>query len=30
VGEAAFQTAQPWDTIAPRLVRFPEPSRFSF
>lgn len=30
VGEAAFQTAQPWDTMAPRLVRFPEPSRFSF
>lgn len=29
-GDAAFQTAQPWDTVAPRLRHFPEPSRFSF
>lgn len=30
VGEAAFQTTQPWDTVAQRLQHFPEPSRFSF
>lgn len=29
-GDAAFQTAQPWDTVAPRLRDFPEPSRFRF
>jgi protein-L-isoaspartate(D-aspartate) O-methyltransferase len=29
-GEATFTTAQPWDTVAPRLVHFPEPSRFQF
>ena len=29
-GEAAFETTQPWDTLAPRLARFPEPSRFRF
>lgn len=29
-GEAAFQTSQPWDTVAPRLLNFPQPSRFSF
>jgi protein-L-isoaspartate(D-aspartate) O-methyltransferase len=29
-GEAAYTTAQPWDTVAPRLVNFPEPSRFNF
>ncbi len=29
-GEAAFQTAQPWDTVAPRLQNFPAPSRFRF
>lgn len=29
-GEADFRTAQPWDTIAPRLQNFAEPSRFSF
>ena len=29
-GDAAFQTAQPWDTVAPRLRNFPEPSRFQF
>ncbi|HNW01140.1 MAG TPA: protein-L-isoaspartate O-methyltransferase [Burkholderiaceae bacterium] len=28
--EAAFQTSQPWDTVAPRLMNFPEPSRFHF
>ena len=25
-----FETTAPWDTIAPRLVNFPEPSGFSF
>lgn len=29
-GEASFSTAQPWDTVAPRLRNFSEPSRFSF
>jgi len=29
-GDAAFQTAQPWDTVAPRLQHFPAPSRFRF
>ena len=29
-GEASFSTVQPWDTIAPRLAHFPEPSKFSF
>ena len=29
-GEAQWQTAQPWDTVAPRLLNFPEPSRFTF
>jgi len=29
-GDAAFQTAQPWDTVAPRLQNFPAPSRFRF
>ncbi|MEY4882350.1 MAG: hypothetical protein RIS34_204 [Pseudomonadota bacterium] len=29
-GQAAYQTAQPWDTVAPRLIGFPEPSRFHF
>jgi protein-L-isoaspartate(D-aspartate) O-methyltransferase len=29
-GDAAFQTAQPWDTVAPRLRNFPEPTRFQF
>lgn len=29
-GEASFQTTQPWDTLAPRLAHFPEPSRFHF
>ena len=25
-----FETTSPWDTIAPRLVNFPEPSGFTF
>jgi protein-L-isoaspartate(D-aspartate) O-methyltransferase len=29
-GEASFSTTQPWDTLAPRLRNFPEPSRFHF
>lgn len=29
-GEGSYTTSQPWDTGAPRLVNFPEPSRFSF
>lgn len=29
-GGASFTSAQPWDTMAPRLRNFPEPSRFSF
>lgn len=29
-GEATYATAQPWDTVAPRLRNFPEPSRFRF
>lgn len=29
-GEASYSTSQPWDTVAPRLAHFPEPSRFSF
>jgi len=29
-GDAAFRSVQPWDTLAPRLLHFPEPSRFSF
>jgi len=29
-GEAAYGTVQPWDTDAPRLAGFPEPSAFSF
>ncbi len=30
LGETQFRTLQPWDTVAPRLKNFPEPSRFSF
>jgi protein-L-isoaspartate(D-aspartate) O-methyltransferase len=31
MGEAGLVTTrQPWDTVAPRLLNFPEPSRFSF
>jgi protein-L-isoaspartate(D-aspartate) O-methyltransferase len=29
-GEAAWKTEQPWDTVAPRLANFAEPSRFHF
>ena len=29
-GEAGYTTVQPWDTVAPRLLNFPEPSRFNF
>jgi protein-L-isoaspartate(D-aspartate) O-methyltransferase len=29
-GDASFTTAQRWDTLAPRLLHFPEPSRFKF
>ncbi len=29
-GEASHETTQPWDTVAPRLQHFAEPSRFSF
>jgi protein-L-isoaspartate(D-aspartate) O-methyltransferase len=28
--EGKWETTQPWDTVAPRLVNFPEPTRFSF
>lgn len=28
--ESKWETIQPWDTVAPRLLNFPEPSRFSF
>lgn len=30
LGDASFSSAQPWDTVAPRLRNFPEPSRFNF
>jgi protein-L-isoaspartate(D-aspartate) O-methyltransferase len=29
-GETSYTTVQPWDTLAPRLAHFPEPSRFHF
>ena len=29
-GDASFEQKQPWDTVAPRLANFPEPSRFQF
>jgi protein-L-isoaspartate(D-aspartate) O-methyltransferase len=29
-GDTSYTTAQPWDTVAPRLAHFPEPSRFHF
>ena len=29
-GEASYTTNQPWDTVAPRLLNFPEPSGFTF
>jgi protein-L-isoaspartate(D-aspartate) O-methyltransferase len=28
--EAGYRTTQPWDTLAPRLLNFSEPSRFHF
>ena len=28
--DAAWRTTHAWDTVAPRLLHFPEPSRFSF
>ena len=30
VGEVDYRTEQPWDTVAARLLHFPEPSRFNF
>jgi len=30
VSEGQWDTVQPWDTVAPRLLNFPEPSRFNF
>jgi len=30
VGKEAFRTTQAWDTVTPRLLNFPEPSKFSF
>ncbi len=30
VSEQAFSQTQAWDTVVPRLVNFPEPSKFSF
>ena len=29
-GETQYRTSQPWDTVAPRLQNFPEPSSFKF
>ena len=29
-GDSSYITAQPWDTVAPRLAHFAEPSRFRF
>jgi protein-L-isoaspartate(D-aspartate) O-methyltransferase len=29
-GDASYTTTQPWDTMAPRLAHFPEPSKFHF
>jgi protein-L-isoaspartate(D-aspartate) O-methyltransferase len=29
-GPASFVTHQPWDTVAPRLLNFPEAPRFQF
>jgi protein-L-isoaspartate(D-aspartate) O-methyltransferase len=29
-GEAEFKTRSPWDSVAPRLLNFPEPSHFVF
>ena len=30
VGKDAFRTTHAWDTVAPRLLNFPEPSKFTF
>ena len=30
IGETQYRTSQPWDTVAPRLQNFPEPSSFRF
>ena len=30
VGRDAFRTTHAWDTVAPRLLNFPEPSKFTF
>jgi len=30
VGETSFRTTTAWDTVAPRLRNFPEPSKFNF
>lgn len=30
VSEGKWETTQPWDTVAPRLLSFPEPSKFNF
>jgi protein-L-isoaspartate(D-aspartate) O-methyltransferase len=30
VGAVAWHTTEAWDTVAPRLLNFPEPSRFTF
>ena len=30
VGEGKWDVLQPWDTVAPRLLNFPVPSRFNF
>ena len=30
VGTDGWRTTEPWDTVAPRLLNFPEPSKFSF
>lgn len=30
VGKESFRTLQAWDTVAPRLLNFPEPSTFTF
>jgi len=29
-GASSYQTTTPWDIVAPRLVHFPEPSKFQF
>lgn len=29
-GDASYTTTQAWDTVAPRLAHFPEPSKFHF